>query len=443
MTFPLPLVPFEEYMLVDDRPAYPMSFFLKLIFSGEFDRVLLDAALRTAIERHPLLSARVGAKKNRFEWVQVPSEEVAVRWMPDETPLPATPIDLFAEPGLRVSARRCGEETKLGFQFHHSCCDAMGGLQLVEDLMVGYAASENRTEPASFSSIDKKRLLGRGRFGLTPWKLLRLAPKQAKGLLGVRQFLMRQAVPLLPVEIESKAKVPDSFPSSCGHQFSEAETAGLLSAARRAGATVNDLLARDLFLALGDFRSTRRLTEKNDWLRLSVPINLRGANDNQLSAANVVSMVFLDRQPADLHHRKALLESIGQEMQLIKANRLGLTFPLSLWFARSLPGGSSRLRGICNTQTCRGTVVLSNLGRPLLDMPMPRRNGKIAVGKMTLERMEFLPPIRPKTVVAFGVFTYAGRLQVDLHFDRRVLSGAEGEGLLGDFVPRIRETASL
>ena len=32
----LPLTPFEHYMLADDRPEYPMSYFLRLTFSGTF-----------------------------------------------------------------------------------------------------------------------------------------------------------------------------------------------------------------------------------------------------------------------------------------------------------------------------------------------------------------------------------------------------------------------
>ncbi len=87
--------------------------------------------------------------------------------------------------------------------------------------------------------------------------------------------------------------------------------------------------------------------------------------------------------------------------------------------------------------------MLSNLGRPLLDVPLPRRDKKITVGQMTLERLEFLPPIRPQTTVAFGVLTYAERLHVDLHFDPRVLTVVESEELLDDFVRRVIKTARL
>ena len=48
--FPLPLVPFEHYMLADDRADYPMTFFMRLHFRGRFDRGRLDNALRCRVE---------------------------------------------------------------------------------------------------------------------------------------------------------------------------------------------------------------------------------------------------------------------------------------------------------------------------------------------------------------------------------------------------------
>jgi len=447
MIFPLPLAPFEEYMLLDDRSSHPMSFFLKLIFSGKSEPEGIDDALQSALRRHPLLSATVReTKKDRFFWFLSQPEEIVVSWVPRDEKLSASHIDLFSEPGLRVSARRQDRETELLFQFHHACCDGIGALRFIEDLLVAYAATDcgdnnGRDRRSVFRPIDDRCLLGRGRFGLTAWKLLKIAHRQARGLLGVRQFLMRRPVPLQPIETASvTAELPIDFPNTIAHQFSEAETTGLLTAARKAEKTVNDVLARDLFLAMSDFRSSRQLGNENEWLRLSIPMNLRSQEDVQLSASNVVSMVFLDRQSQDFANAETLLDSVNDEMQLIKTNQLGLTFPLSLQFSRPLPGAISRLRKLCGKPSCRGTAVLSNLGRPLQEVPLARCEGKIVSRGMLLERMEFLPPVRPQTVVAFGVFTYVDRLHVALQFDQRGLKKPEANELFRRFINRITET---
>ena len=62
----LPLVPFEEYMLLDDRPAYPMNFFLRLRFAGCLVPERFDDACRQAVARHPLLAARITRRKRRW-----------------------------------------------------------------------------------------------------------------------------------------------------------------------------------------------------------------------------------------------------------------------------------------------------------------------------------------------------------------------------------------
>ena len=63
MIFPLPLTPFEEYMLTDDRPGCPMTFLFRLRFSGRFRREAFASALRTAVSRHPLLRTHRAARE--------------------------------------------------------------------------------------------------------------------------------------------------------------------------------------------------------------------------------------------------------------------------------------------------------------------------------------------------------------------------------------------
>ncbi len=71
--FPLPLTPFEEYMLSDDCPAYPMTGIERLQFSGFLDRGAFEAALKSTIQRHPLLRTKVNRpRRGRPKWVDCP-----------------------------------------------------------------------------------------------------------------------------------------------------------------------------------------------------------------------------------------------------------------------------------------------------------------------------------------------------------------------------------
>src|SRR6516164_268435 len=57
--FPLPLAPFEHYMLADDRSDYPMTFLVRMHFEGRFDHERLQESLGRALLWHPLLKARI------------------------------------------------------------------------------------------------------------------------------------------------------------------------------------------------------------------------------------------------------------------------------------------------------------------------------------------------------------------------------------------------
>jgi len=87
MVLPLPLVPFEQYMLADDRPAYPMNFFMRLRFAGRFGRRALDAATSVRA-RQPLLTAIACRCRRGWVWGSA-GHPSAVQWLacaPGESP---------------------------------------------------------------------------------------------------------------------------------------------------------------------------------------------------------------------------------------------------------------------------------------------------------------------------------------------------------------------
>jgi hypothetical protein len=265
--------------------------------------------------------------------------------------------------------------------------------QVIEDLLVGYASNMGGGPAgASLRELDPTRLKRRGAPTLSLWKLLCIAHRQVMRLLGARQFLMRSPTPLMPIPPELRAtSLPEDFPAPRTHEFAKEETANILAAARRLDVTVNDLLARDLFLAVAQWRQQNSFAHDNDWLRFSVPVNLRTQADERLSMANCMGMVFLDRRPRDLADPRQLLASIHEEMQLNKRWQLGLTFVLSADLLRRFPGA---LSWVARADKYAATCVFSNLGVVLGKTPLPRRDGRIVAGNVVLEGVDFVMPLR-------------------------------------------------
>ncbi len=441
-------------MLCDDSPEHPVCFFLRLKLSGRCERAAMDAALARAIARHPLLAATVVLDgRNVWHWQPNPDALPTVQWRTEFSSGEQTGslhIDLHKQLGVAVFGCSRSSSVELLFQFHHSCCDGIGALQFIEDLLHVYRQALDqaddgdrgqRPQPA-WRRIDPQHLAHRHKFGLTRWQLLNKVRKQAVSLFGVWQFLNRTPTKLVSSPpAASLSEPPRLYPAALAYDFSVAETESLLATARTCRTTLNNLLIRDLLLAIGDFRNADRGGDDRQWLRLSIPINLRRSDGDNLSAANVVSMVFVDRQFRELNDHQLVLQSIHSQMQQIKDLELGLTFPLSLRIAKWLPGGGTRMRRMAKEEHCRCTAVLSNLMRPLSEPSVPRRDGKVLVGDCVLEGIEFLPPVRQGTQASFGVVTYAGRLNISIHYDSRIMTSADAHELLIRFTDYLQRSA--
>jgi hypothetical protein len=437
---PLPLAPFESYMLADHRPAYPMNCFLRLRFAGRFDRPALDRALSAALLRHPLLAAVARPAGSRWVW-QPANHQPGVDWLetsPGASLPHLEPLDVRTTRGLRVVACEGSMQTDLILQFHHACCDGLGIFQFAEDWLMNYAGACGLLPAESLRPVRLEHLRRRGRFGLNPAQLLDVLPRQLFGLAGTRQFLMRTPEPLVPhTAQDDDAPPPSDYPTAYTLQLDEAGTAGLLATARSLGVTLGDLLARELFICLARWQQ-RYGRDGQGWLRLCVPMSLRTAGQDPLPAANSVGMVFLDRRPHDARTPERLLASIHREMRLLKRMRLGWTFVLALGLCRWLPGGLERR---CRNPRCTSTAVLTNPGVLFARCPLTDEQGRLRVGAVTLEHVDVLAPWRPLTCAAFTVWSYAKRLSFTLHYDPRVLAADEARELLDHFVALNRKQA--
>ncbi|MGO9111616.1 MAG: WS/DGAT domain-containing protein [Thermoguttaceae bacterium] len=437
---PLPLAAFEEYMLRDDRPKYPMGIIGRLRFTGRLDPQAASVALLQVISRHPLLRAKIQRTPGgRLAWIPVDDHLPSIQWLdgPVHDRLPSMrPIDLFSEPGLRIWVATDAHQSWLSLQVHHAVCDGKGVLQVADDFLRSYALAVDRKDVrVELSPSDAEALRRRGTFGLNALKYLRMLPGQAIGLLGVRKFLMRQPVPLLDAADADSGELPISFPDVRVGRLKAEELSRLSAAAADSKVTTNDWLVRDFFVAVDDFRARHQVSAAGGWIRFSVPISLRQAADCHLPAANVVSMIFLDRNPAQIADPNGLLQSIHEEMDLIRRHQLGLIFVLSLWVLRALPGG---LASRVSHGRCEATCVLSNLGRAMADSPLPRRDGKVLVANLVLDEINFFAPVRNGTAVTVALVFYAGELHICMQYDSRRITQAQADDLMATYLRKIR-----
>jgi NRPS condensation-like uncharacterized protein len=435
----LPLTHFEELMLYQDCEAYPCSCFMQLQLSGELKRSAFEAAARIAVERHPLLRATVEMERGRPRWKIANLSTPNIFWNETNSDSPqAGRLELEHEAGLRLIVRVGSETSEVLIQFHHACCDGQGMLQYIHDLLVAYAnEADAESSCVELPSLDPELLRGRGSLGLSSWKLLKMAPKQAIGLQGVAQFVMRKPQPILPHErFDSADSSPAIFPAWNLHQFDEDTSNQIRSTAKRLAVTTNDLLARDLFLALREYRMTNAIGNDREWLRMMVPISLRTASHRRVSASNIVSSVFLDRRGHEIEDADRLLTSIHDEMELIKRLDLKYTFNFSLYANRFVPGG---LRKTAAGHACNASVVFSNLGKILTRTSLPQSDGRLVAANVRLDNVLIAAPIAPYMTASFVAHWYANRLSITLHHDVRLIPESAAKQLLGMFVDRVTQ----
>ena len=402
----------------------------------------MEAAIQTATARHPLLRSRVYQDaKHGYYWATDESISIPLeKWSADtqsEFPL-AGHMDLTRNVGTRIWLVDNDRGSDLVVQVHHACSDALGKCQFIDDLLLLYARNVGQLgDDVELRSLDNQRLPLRNQFGLTWRKLLRMLPRQILALQFVVKHYVRKAAPLGLLSDDQALRQPHAFPSSCTLYFDSQVTTCILSEAKRRKVTVNDLLARDLFLALHDWRLRHGVKSKNEWLRFFVPINERTTDDEAQSAANIISAIFLERHPQHLTDPESLLQSIQTEMQMHKRGQHGFLFIAAQALLKLMP----RLRNrVIRQGKCVSSCVFTNLGIILSRTPLPRRDGKLAIGETVLDKVDFIAPLRPLTVAAFCIYTYAGGLTVNLHFDPRSISRRQADELLELFRRKIHDS---
>ncbi len=428
--FPLSLNAIEHYMLADDSADYTRCFFIAVRLNERLDESRLIAAIDSATKRHPLLRALVAYDGDRpKQWVECHDPRYPIDGQAGsaassgdyEQVIP--PIDLRRQSGLRFQLRREAEGDALCVEFHHACTDGLGAVQFVGDLLAAYGTEAGAAQ-STFPPLDEQLLATRDSLGLTGWRRPLRWLYGSLGWLGAIEFLAHRPAPLgkLPAASASPGNRASGF---CWRALTAEESWAVILAAKHDGVTVNDLLMRDVFVALQEFIERHWPARTRDHKRIMVPTNLRVAGDERMPAANVVAMINLDRRPHRWTDRRRMLRVLHWELTAVKRLRLGVVFVQILHTLQTLFGS---LRSFLPADRCQATCVVSNLG-PVFP----------TIGTEVIRAIEFYPPIRPLTSAAFGVATHGGRIMLSLHYDASALSAEEGAELIDRVIDHLRE----
>lgn len=439
--FPLALAPFEHYMLADDHPDYPMTVAIRLRFTGRIDRTRFQDALQRALHFHPLLRACVcgstDSRTSRITWI-ASAKAASVTWFePDDECLIPRCIDLHRDPGLRISVRDDEKAPCMMIQWHHACCDGAGILHFIETLLLAYRDGSTFAQPTLEACLHSRQWWrDRKSLGTRWYDHARRSPHD---LARVYRYFRNPTTGLAGGQASISAS-SDHLLLDDGQAFtfSLQDTKQLMAAARHAGVSLNDLLLSIYFDAISQWNAQHQVGSARQNLRVAVPINLRSADAPLAPAVNGVSMVFIDRTPAQIQNASGLLSGIAREMRNVKRWQTGWALLRILSLAGRLRGGMVRLIEGSGPMISSG---LSNLGRVFVSSELTDSEGKVRASMLVLEGVEPFPPVRPGVLAAVDVLTYANQLTVTINHDRRKLPHEAAGQLLQQYVSLLHNRA--
>lgn len=434
------VTPFEHYMLIDTARDVTTGDCYRFSFRGVVERPRFEAAVRAVLNEHPLLMSIIRGKQT--------SRTGALYWQTTDVPVPLhwersgstdglpnwpRPIDLAAEPPLRVYVQQQEKGFSLILQIHHAAADALGVFRFMQDVLAHYGGAYDATIRDTAKFADRCRF----DYGDIP-----MGRRYYQNLVRVAKYFsfspscLRFSQQRCPTGDTDRPELA-AWPPATTRRFDVPTTERLIAAAKSRGVTVNDLLLAGLFLTLGSWNFRSRISGEN--IRVAMPLNMRQTHHRWLPAANIVSMCFLDRMMHPNADRETLVRGIRRETALIKELRLGSAMLGALRLSGCLPGGlEAFLRLQAHVLSCPVTSVLSNIGVAFQGSGLPRRSdGCIAVAEIVLVRVEALAPSRPSMPVGFTATTYAGRLGLTLSYDPSRVNPSDANSLIVEFADSV------
>lgn len=488
----LPLSPIEKLFLIDSSRRLAKTIYIGVEFEGRLDREALEVAVRTALERHPLLNARIIYSWGRPRWQfrpvgELPLEFRDLPWQSrDETTeassnvdTPADPhhhvgtadgypragsvpitsaatppadglrgwFDLTREPGARFTVFSTTSPTgnpydTLWLQFHHACTDGNGIRRFFADLICIYHNTVQPHAPVPLDPIDPQRLLGRGTLINRPASEFHPAATARQRLVDAIKFVLQNPQPIARPRREGSrgkhrsALVGSQRPALLWDSLSAEQTQRLEQAATTAGYTVHDLALATLFKVLVDWNREHSQLKTRRPFRIIVPTDLRESRDLRAPAMNRLSLAFISRLPDQCTKMSDLLPDIADLIEYVRRSRISLDLLQNYHAVQRLPGLFPLLMGLSG---CMASAVLSNVGDPSArrGRGLPRTGPWLKPGGVVLRRLIGAAPLRRKMNAGFTLVTYGGRLTVSLQVAPDCMTAADGRVMLNRYMQEL------
>jgi hypothetical protein len=436
-----PLSPFEHLLLRDQRPGYPMCFFLHCDVAGDLDTARLRRALEEAAGRHPLLRSRVRDSWWRPTWrpadrdpvlvVIRSGESVAADGDPDS---PWRPIDIRRESGIRMVAVETGPSSwRVVIQVQHSACDGLAGLEFLGDVWSLYHGAE----PAAFrtpSRVVRRRATAAPDAEPPPAE----APPPEDASFGAAGGVAGETARFAGFLPAALARGPGAGPGDHVDAYRlpyvprtlDADTTAAIKArATAAGVAVNDVIVAAVMRAVVEWNLRAGRTSRR--LRVTMPASLKPAG-TRAPACIDMGYAFLDRDADACRDVPALVASIGAASRWIQEHRAAGVFLDTLATIDRFPPA---MRLVTRVPLPLASAVVSNVGNagPRMKIGTPPEGVAGAPWAVRLIGVAGVPPVRPGTRLAVGVVFHDGRMALCVQSDARAL-GPAAAPLLADLV---------
>lgn len=429
----LPLTPVECYFFHDHRESHPAWIRYDFIFRGALDRDALARALERIVQRHPLTGATVaerrwggpvwklGAARPELVWLDGDRAEATYDYTRERH-------NLSVRAGLSAVVRASATELHLTLSVHHAVADGLGLNLISKDLFVLYAiecgAAITLPAIAPLSSQRDRRSPGAAAW----WRQL---PWLAIGVAWGALLEQRRVVTLRGTAGGGRQRELAPRPLSAD------ETVQLRKAARAASASLNEVVLRDVQVALGTWLQRHGSAHPEDQTRILVPMNVGGARVSLQSSANALGVALIERRVRSLGRRARLLERAHEDMEFIQQRGLMRAFGALMRLRSWLPGGISRY---CRRDGARSTLVFSNIGKLFGGGALVRPDGVLALPGAELMDFAGWGPCRPGTNVFVVMGSYRGRQAFWTSYDPSAMSLAQAEDFANELETQLKRS---
>ncbi|PQO44272.1 hypothetical protein [Blastopirellula marina] len=442
--FPLPLSPVEKFMVADGRPQYPMMCDVEARFQGTIERGPFEEALQFALERAPLFCSVIERDKKRGDVWMLTEKRPEVDWGVYGEPYAERYdelIDLRQNVGMRIYVRSGSERSTIMFHFHHACADGVGIFAFIEDLLIGYNNATPGAKPTTPRKLEPERLKNRCNSALENPTIWQGLCDVGSGIASAYRFFAERPLPLTSGLAQLPADAPRKQRGMITKSLSNETTVALRKFSTESKVTLNDLLIRDLFLALHEQIQRQGYAINRRQLRVLMPQNLRGRGDNAMPVTNDVGFAFLTRHGDFCLQSEELRKSLAWETSAIRSNHLSRYFIGGLEAVQKL----GVLPWMLNGKICFATAVLTNFGNSWrrFAAKLPVAGGGLIAGNLVYDSLVGVPPVRPRTSAAFSVTTTSEQILLTVKQDPYHYSQEESETLLSLFCEKVTQTADL